>query len=155
MLRDEIATDRFVGFVTEAEPRLRRALTAAFGSDIGCEATAEALAYGWQNWERISGMANPVGYLYKVGRDKGRRMKSRRRPREESAPPVGQPWVEPALVPALRSLSERQRVVVSLLHAFDWSMSEVASLLGISKSSVQKHEQRAMARLRSELGVEA
>ena len=54
---------------------------------------------------------------------------------------------------ALANLPERQRVVVMLLHSFEWTMSEVAELLGVSKSTVQNHAERAMARLRRKLGV--
>jgi DNA-directed RNA polymerase specialized sigma24 family protein len=43
---------------------------------------------------------------------------------------------------------------VSLLHAFDWTMSEVAEFLGLSKASVQTYEARAMKKLKSALGVQ-
>jgi len=35
--------------------------------------TAEALAYAWENWDRLSSMKNPVGYLYRVGQSRARR----------------------------------------------------------------------------------
>ena len=31
-----------------------------------------ALAYGWQHWDRIGAMANPVGYLFRVGQSAAR-----------------------------------------------------------------------------------
>ena len=74
MLRDETSTASFTEFVAETEPVLRRVLTAAWGSERGREATAEALAYGWEHWERIREMENPAGYLYRVGRDRARRL---------------------------------------------------------------------------------
>ena len=67
--------------------------------------------------------------------------------------PVAIPQVEPALAESLSRLPERQRTVVVLLHCFEWSMSEVAALLGVSKSTVQNHAERGMARLRRRLGV--
>ena len=154
MLRDETASDVFAAFVVEAEPRLRRALTAVFGPELGREAAAEALAYGWEHWERIAMMENPAGYLYRVGRDRGRRMKPLKSV-AGSAAVSGDVWFEPGLEAAMRSLSERQRVVVSLLYAFDWSMSEVAELLGVSKSAVQSYERRALRILQKRLGVSA
>ena len=63
MRRTEPETETFDEFVERAEPRLREALTAALGSDAGREATADALAYGWEHWSRIGGMENPAGYL--------------------------------------------------------------------------------------------
>jgi DNA-directed RNA polymerase specialized sigma24 family protein len=64
-----------------------------------------------------------------------------------------EPWCEPALATLLGSLPDRERVVVLLLHGYEWSMSEAADLLGVSKSTVQTHADRGMARLRAGLGV--
>jgi RNA polymerase sigma factor (sigma-70 family) len=52
----------------------------------------------------------------------------------------------------LATLSERQREVVMLLHCFDWTLGEVADVLGMSKGTVQVHERRGLDRLRRELG---
>ena len=70
MLRDDTTSKTFSAFVEEHEAPLRHALTARFGLDIGKEAAADALAYGWEHWSRVSTMENPVGYLYTVGRDR-------------------------------------------------------------------------------------
>ena len=67
MLSDQTSVDAFSTFVVEVEPRLRRALTATFGPEVGREAAAEALAYGWTHWERVGAMDNAAGYLYRVG----------------------------------------------------------------------------------------
>lgn len=153
MLRDRTGADSFTEFVRRVEPGLRRALTAGFGDEVGREATAEALAYGWEHWERVGGMDNPAGYLYRVGRDKARRAKRPTTKLGQQAGSSAEVWAEPGLNGALDGLSERQRVVVSLLHAWDWSMSEVAELLGVSKSTVQSYEARAMRKLERALGV--
>jgi RNA polymerase sigma-70 factor (ECF subfamily) len=151
--RHDTRVGAFTIFVDAHEAGLRNALTAALGWDLGREAAAEAFAYGWENWDRVSRMDNPAGYLYRVGRNKGGRM----RPRQPiTFPPptaVAEPWIEPGLPAALAALPERQRVVVWMLHSLDLSMSEVASLLGITKSSVQRHAERGMASLRSKMGV--
>lgn len=156
MLSDETKADSFTEFVTATEPRLRRALTAGYGPERGREAAAEALAYGWEHWDRIRDMDNPAGYLYAVGRDRARRM-GRRRERVADLPTVGagrEPWIEPALPDALTRLPEQQRTVVALLHGYQWSLSEVAELLGVSKGTVQTHANRGLERLRRRLGVE-
>lgn len=155
MLRGDTASDVFASFVEENEPRLRRALTAAYGSEVGREAAAEALAYGWQHWDRIGAMTNPAGYLYRVGWDRARRMRQRRPSVEQVPAHAPEVWVEPGLTAALESLPEKQRVVIALCHGFDWSMSEVAEFLGVSKSTVQSYESRGMRRLRRSLGVES
>ena len=59
--------DGFTRFAEEAEPRLRLALCSGFGRQVGLEAAEDALVYGWEHWDRVKGMENPVGYLYAVG----------------------------------------------------------------------------------------
>lgn len=145
--------DAFTTFVNEVEPRLRRALVALRGADLGRDATAEALAWAWASWPSVTEMANPVGYLYRVG-------SSRSRPRRQPRLP-GTGWAtggygfEPGLGPALARLSERQRAAVVLVHGCGWTHQEVADALGLSRSSVGTHVDRALARLREELGVDA
>lgn len=149
--RDESSTT-FEEYVTRQELYLKRALVAAVGVEAGLEATAEALAYGWEHWNRIREMENPGGYLYRVGLSRAR-----------SLPPlpvelprvreVGLPWVEPSLPGALASLPERQRSAVLLVHTFGYSLGETAQLLGVAKGTVQTHVERALSSLRESMGV--
>lgn len=142
----------FADFVRSVEPRLRLALGAAYGFDVAEDATAEALAFAWEHWDRVMAAANPVGYLFGVGRNRARRHLHRRHPRLPAVQAADLPWVEPGLPAALARLSERQREVVMLLHCFEWTLAEVADVLGMAKGTVQVHERRGMARLRRELG---
>ena len=144
--------DSFTEFVREVEPRLRQALCASFGADFGRDATAQALAYGWENWDRISGIDNPAGYLWGVGRNHAKRQQ-RQRPVFPDVPTDAMPWIEPGLPVAMARLSEKQRVVVMLIHGLEWTYSEVAELLGVSKSTVQTQAERGMAKLRSDVGA--
>ena len=154
----ETAEQGFTAFVEQHERTLREALTAAFGVDVGRDATADALAHAWARWDRVSGMENPVGYLYVVGRHqalravKGRRAMPVRYPAPTTAD--GFSLFEPALAGALAGLSERERAVVLLLHGFQWTMSEVAETLDLSKSTVQSYAERALAKLRVRIGVD-
>jgi DNA-directed RNA polymerase specialized sigma24 family protein len=148
-----VVTDEagFNGFVADAEPRLRRAFTLLRGADVGADATAEALAWAWEHWAELREMGNPVGYLYRVG-------SSKTRYREERFPhapaPPDAPGFEPGLVPALARLTARQRTAVVLVHGCGWTHQEVADALELSRSSVGTHVERAMAQLRTDLGVE-
>jgi DNA-directed RNA polymerase specialized sigma24 family protein len=124
---------------------------AALGPDAGDEAAAEALAYGWEHWPRIETMENPAGYLYRVGRS--HRPAKWRIVSEVSDPGDSAPWVEPGLARALDELSERQRVATLLVHAGDWTLAEVAELLGLDRGTVKKHADRGLAKLRAALEV--
>jgi DNA-directed RNA polymerase specialized sigma24 family protein len=139
---------QFRDFMLEAEPRLRRALVAAYGGDRGRDATAEALAYGWEHWSSVRRMQNPVGYLFRVGQS---RTRPRRRRALADRPPVDEVWCEPGLPSALAALTEQQRIAVVLHHGYGWSLVEVAELLRIRKSSVQNHVERGMRVLRERL----
>ena len=152
------AADSYTLFVEDAGQRLRLALIARYGPDVGAEATAEALAYGWEHWDRVASMANPVGYLYRVGQSRSRALfRARRWWNRRASFPVPsdnpEPVVEPALPAAMASLSEKQRVAVLLVHGFGYSVREVAELLGVSPSTVQRNADRALAGLRDSLGV--
>lgn len=148
---DRDSEESFTVFVKETEPRLRHALVAVFGQERGREATAEALAYAFENWDRVEGMENPAGYLYRVGRN--RSPLDRLRPRFLPVPAENTPDVEPGLPDAIQRLSEKQRVAVVMVHAYGWSREETASLMGVSVSTVDTHLQRGLASLRGELGV--
>lgn len=150
---DREVEESFTAFVKETEPQLRHALVAAFGQDRGLEATAVALAYAFEHWERIKGMENPAGYLYRVGRSRG--SVERIRPSFAPVPVDHASNVEPGLPAALRKLSEKQRVAVVMIHAYGWSREEAASLMGLSISTVDTHLQRGLSKLRRQLGVTA
>jgi DNA-directed RNA polymerase specialized sigma24 family protein len=147
---DERWDDDFAEFAAEAEPLLRRAFFALVGMRAA-EVAADALSYGWEHWPRVRTMENPTGYLYRVGC-------SRARPRRHPPPlasvsTVGLPEIEPRLPEVLGALPERQRVCVVLVHGFQWTHSEVATLLGVSVSTVRNHLARGLNRLRKELRV--
>ncbi len=153
MLSKNTLTRSFTEFFAEAEPGLRHALGAALGAERGREAAAEAMAWAWEHWEDLREMRNPEGYLYKVGRSRSRRF-FRKPPLLPPIRTVHIPAVEPGLPRALARLSERQRVVVILVHSLGWTQTETAELLGVSLGTVHTHLERGLQRLRSELGVE-
>jgi RNA polymerase sigma-70 factor (ECF subfamily) len=145
--------EAFAAFAQEAEPRLKRALVALYGVDLGHDAAADALAEGWRRWDRVATMANPVGYLYTIGRNYGRRRAPGSSPHLPTPPTDYTPWIEPALPAALVALPEQQRQAVLLVHAHGWTLSEAADVLGVSKNTVRIHVERGVAKLRAALGV--
>jgi DNA-directed RNA polymerase specialized sigma24 family protein len=135
--------------------RLRQALVARFGWQLGTEAWQDAAAYGWEHRDRLADMDNPVGYLFRVAQTSVRRQLRWARQVDLPAPPPDRlPDVEPGLPAALAALSPRQRVAVMLVHAHGWTHDEAASVLGIDVSSLRNHLRRGLDKLRHDLGVD-
>jgi DNA-directed RNA polymerase specialized sigma24 family protein len=149
-VRNTTNSERFEEFFHQVEPQLRSALVATYGVERGREATSDALAYAWEHWPRMQKAKNPIGYLYRVGQSKSRR---RRTPVVFVRSAVREHLYEPGLASALGSLSEQQRISVVLVHAYGWSISEVADRTGTKKATVQVHLKRGLSKLRSELEV--
>jgi RNA polymerase sigma-70 factor (ECF subfamily) len=147
-------SEEFAEFFGVAEPRLRRALCSAYGVVAGSEGAAEALAWGWQNWDSVSGMGNPIGYLFRVGQTSARRF-GRSNVAAVAEPDVVDrvPEADPTIGSILELLPDRQRVSVVLVHGYGYRHGEVAGLLELSPSTVATHVSRGLDRLRSEMGV--
>lgn len=146
----------FTAFVEGVARPLRQALIAGYGRDVGDEALSEAMVYAWQNWDRISVMTNPSGYLYRVGQNRARaRLRRRALPFGPMRPQGGNYWFEPKLASALTSLSHKQRATVILVHGFDWTVTEVAEMWGVTFSTVQAHLDRGMSKLRRRMRVDS
>jgi RNA polymerase sigma factor (sigma-70 family) len=143
----------FEAFVGVEGTRLRRALVASYGVEVGSDACAEALAWAWEHWPRVVEMANPVGYLFRVGQSASRRQRRQTRritlPSENHDPDVGEMSVR--LDEALVGLSSRQRTVALLVHGHGYSYAEVAEITESSVASVRSDLHRAMKRLRRQL----
>ncbi len=141
----------FEEFVKRVEPGLRRALFAVLGAERGREATAEALAWAWEHWDRVMTTENPTAFLFRVGQSRSR---TRKRRAIHGSAQWSEPVVEPELTRALADLSEAQRIAVILVHGFGWTMREVAELNGTKVTSVQTHLERGMRKLRARLEVD-
>jgi RNA polymerase sigma factor (sigma-70 family) len=146
-----LAGDRAVScsaFVEVAAPKLRRAFAARFGVEVADDIAAEAVAYAWNNWERVSEMENPIGFLFSVGCSKARRYlrwKIRVAFPVEAVRPVES---RRDLFDGLRKLSDDQRVAVLAVHGYGWTYAEVAEMLGVSPAAVTNHVHRGLAKLK-------
>lgn len=151
-MADELNSGRdFTRFVRRVEPKLSHAFYAAYGPDVGADVTAEALEYAWRNWDRIKEMANPAGYLFRVGQSKARWYHRPAITFPQISRSTG-PAFEPALPAALESLTKNQRIAVVLIFALEWTEQETAELLGRSRSTIRTHLERGLANLRAALG---
>jgi len=151
------ATDRsieeFTEFCRKMERPLRYALVGQLGHHAGREAAQNALVYAWEHWDLIKTVDNPGGYLYRVGKRQALRSRRRRDGVPFRYDDSETPTVEPGLDGALERLSTRQRTVVMLVEGLGMTHSETAEVLGLTRSSVQTHLERALTALRRELGV--
>lgn len=145
----------FDEFVRLDGDRVRRGLVAHYGVELGNEAASEAMRVAWERWDEICEMANPAGYLFRVGQSHVRPQLRwrKRRARLVNDGERSQPWVDiyehDDLIEALNQLSASQRSAVLLVRAYGYSYSEAAGLLGVSESAITNHLHRGIKRLRT------
>lgn len=147
----------FARLVEEVEPKLRRALVAAYGPEAGREAAADALAWAWEHLERLSDVENVAGYLFRVGQSAAGRTRRWRRfetlvdlPDAPQRTDASAPW-DHELVAALAKLTSRQRVALVLVHGYGYSLADAAAVVGCGVSSLRNHLDRGLRRVRRDL----
>src|SRR5680860_484438 len=132
-------------------PRLVTLLGASTGdAALSREAADEALARAFEQWSRVSQMASPMGWTYKVALNLVRRAARRRalerrllrRFRHEDVPgPTGELWLLVAELPT------RQRTAVLLRHVGQLTEREIAEVMGIARGTVSSTLRTAHERL--------
>jgi DNA-directed RNA polymerase specialized sigma24 family protein len=147
----------FEAFAASTGERVRRALVASYGVEIGSEAAAEAMTTAWERWAEIESMANPAGFLFRVGQSRARpHLRWARRgltfPAVDRAQVEGAGLVE--LFDSLAKLRPEQRTAVLMVKSYGFSYREVAEVLGVTEAAVTNHVHRGLALLRSMLEVQ-
>ena len=151
----DLGFDEFTRSVGE---RVRRALVAFYGVEVGTEAAAEAMSVAWQRWAEVSAMDNPAGFVFRVGQSKARphlRWWSRR-----DMFPSTEGHVAAAdgsrvdVLDALRRLKPDERAAVVLVKSHGYSYREAAEMLGVSEAAVTNHVHRGLIRLRTIMEVD-
>ena len=142
-------------FVVIARPSLERALVARCGLQDGMDAASSAIEYAYREWPRLATMANPIGYLYKVGQSSARRAQGRRhRLKVLVDDPVSvDAAVDVDLQRALMRLRPDQRVAVVLVHAHGHSYADAAALMDVPVTTLTNHVTRGLAHLRQVLEI--
>ncbi len=154
---DEVAktlqSAAFVAALAE-QPKLRQALIAKYGLDLGEQAVAAAMAWAWEHQDRLVGLTGMRAYLFRVAQSSMRRswVWSKRNsatfPPEAAAVETGLIDDSLDLADLLRKLPQKQRTCVLLIYAHGWPYRDVAELLEISVDAVNNHTHRGMAALR-------
>lgn len=121
--------------------------------ELAADAVAEAFARALEQWGRVSSMDQPAGWTYRVAMNVARRSARRsamehrllaRTPKPPDVPaPAGELWAVVGVLP------RRQREVVVLRYIADFPEAEIASVLGISRSTVSSTLADAHRRLGS------
>lgn len=137
---------------------LRSALVAFYGVEVGTEAWADAMVVAWERRHEVASMANPVGFLFRVGQSHARphlRWVQRRAAfpgTDRLRGSADASLVE--LIDALKGLRPEQRAAVLMVKAHGFSYLQTAEMLGITEASVTNHVHRGLAHLRRVLSSE-
>lgn len=146
----------FEAFFEAEYARLARALYLVTGDPGEAEDLAqEALVQVYERWDRVQGLQDPTGYLYRTAlnlhRSRLRRLtvRARRLVEGRSSPdPALGAEVRDELGRALASLPDGQREAVVLVGWVGLTAEEAGRLLGINPVSIRVRLSRARAALR-------
>jgi len=118
----------------------------------------EAFLRVWERWDRVAGMDDPVGYLYRTALNLYRKRLRRaavvlRRAIAPNQPvdAIAQVESRDAVLRALATLTPRQRMSVVLTELLDYSSAEAAKVMGINASTVRVLASQGRATLRREV----
>jgi RNA polymerase sigma-70 factor (ECF subfamily) len=122
------------------------------------EIAQDAFLRLWERWDRVAGMDDPEGYLYRtamnVFRSRLRRASLALKRLGGGTPPDDQlEAVErrESLVQALSLLAPRERAAVVLTEVLGFTSEEAGTILGIKPGTVRVQASRGRGRLRQEV----
>jgi RNA polymerase sigma-70 factor (ECF subfamily) len=152
-----VRDETFESFAATAGEGVRRALVAFYGVEVGTEAAAEALAVAWQRWTEVRSMANPGGFLFRVGQSRARpNLRWRRRTTDFPMADAARVSDDAAVVDLLTSMARlhpAQRACVLLVKSYGFTYREAGNMLDLTETAVTNHVHRGLARLRSMMEV--
>jgi RNA polymerase sigma-70 factor, ECF subfamily len=155
-------TVQFEAFFEAEKDQLYRALCLVTRNRHEAEdLTQEAFIRVLERWDRVVGVKDPHGYLYRTAmnvfrRRYGRALRTAKRsmqlvPTDDEIAEIDE---RDAAVRALASLSPRQRAAVVLVDLLGFRSEEAAQMLGIRASTLRMHASRAHAALKETMSRE-
>jgi RNA polymerase sigma-70 factor (ECF subfamily) len=119
----------------------------------------EAFLKVWERWDKVGGMEDPVGYLYRTALNLYRkrirraslalRRAMRRAPRGDELAEVE---TRDAVVRALGALTPRQRQSIVLVDLLDFSSEDAGRVMGIKAATVRVLASQGRAVLKRNVG---
>jgi RNA polymerase sigma-70 factor (ECF subfamily) len=147
-------TDSFETVMSQQGERLIKSLTAVFlDRELAADAAQEAFVQLYLHWDKVTQKGDPQPWLYKVAlnrcndyrRGMARATRLFHRLVEISGDEAGSDDCAPQseFMSILGSLPARQRAAAALYYGADFSIAEIAAVMGISEGSVNTHLHRA------------
>lgn len=147
----------FTDWYAAEAPRATLTLTAALGDhNLAEECVAEAFARAYAQWNKVSAMDSPNGWIYVVALNHARSTQRRtRRERVTDTMPT-QSSISPPEPPdpiweAVRALAPQARRAIALRYIADLPEADVAHAMGVSRGTVATTLHRARQALAERL----
>jgi RNA polymerase sigma-70 factor (ECF subfamily) len=151
--------ESFERVVDRQAERLVRSLTAMFlDREMAADAAQDAFVQLYLHWDKVTASGEPDAWLYRVAINRCRdyrrklvrggrlleRLAGSNRP--EAASSEWQPRAE--FLSIIAGLPRQQRIAAGLYDDADFSVAEIAAVMGISQGAVSSHLHRARTALR-------
>lgn len=148
----------FAEFYAAAWDDCLRIVTLSVGNRaLGEDLVAEVFIKAWASWRKVRGLTEPRAWIIRSALNAHVSWWRRHRrevalgSHDHTAATGGDLALDGSLVAALRRLPIRQRQVVALRLLLDLDTATTAEVLGMSRSTVATHLQRAIAALRRDI----
>ena len=160
--RAKLPSMTFETFFDAEHERLFRALYVLTGSTVEAEEIMQdTFVAVWERWDRVAGMEEPTGYLFKtaLNRFRSRIRRAARAARwATNAPDVRDEFAlvdeRDALARALALLPARQRAAIVLTELLGYNPEGAAYVLGVKESTVRSLSSRGRQALRQRLELD-
>jgi RNA polymerase sigma-70 factor (ECF subfamily) len=157
-------TAHYERIVTRYAARLIQMLDLIFlDRELAADAAQDAFVQLYLHFDEVGKAAQPEAWIYRVAVNRGKDYKRQlmRRLRlltrlAETAPPAygSGTFLDDGFTRALRGLPLRQRTASALFYGADFSIAQIAQVMGISEGAVNSHLNRARQTLKTMLEAE-
>lgn len=150
----------FEDFITGTSDRLFRALFLITGSRYEAEEVMQdAFLALWERWDRLSGLDDPTGYLYRTAMNTWRKRLRRASlavRRTIGVTPSDDPFAaiedRDIVFRALKDLHPNQRAALVVTALLGYPSEEAGTILHMSAATVRMHASRGRAAMQGSIG---